>query len=160
MTNRRKLAVIFVLLIAATGLQPRAGLAQGPQGPQPDMTIDAATRAAVIDSAIKNLNEAYVFPEVAKKIVWAHMDAMTVLKNEPETGIKVLQHYNDKMDPQLIRQAYATCSWQYPTVPRAWIETLAKWEREDNIIQRDITYEEITDFSMRDSYPGYPAWPK
>ncbi|HKQ04805.1 MAG TPA: S41 family peptidase [Blastocatellia bacterium] len=68
MKTRRHLAAVFVLMIAATCLQTRAGFAQGPQGPQQDMTIDAAMRAAVIESAIKNLNEAYVFPEVAGKM--------------------------------------------------------------------------------------------
>ena len=68
MTIRRHLATIFVLMIAATVCHPRMGFAQGPPVAQPDMTIDAATRAAVIDRAIKNLNEAYVFPEVAKKM--------------------------------------------------------------------------------------------
>jgi hypothetical protein len=68
MTIRNIQTVIFVLMIAAIGMHPRAGLAQGPQGSQADMTIDAATRAAIIASAIKNLNEAYVFPEVAKKM--------------------------------------------------------------------------------------------
>ena len=99
-------------------------------------------------------------PDLAKKIVWAHMDAMHVLKNEPENGMKVLQHYNDKMDPELIKAAYATCSWNYSIVPQAWIEMLAKWEKEDKIVERDVGYKEITDFSMRDSYPGYPAWKK
>ena len=42
-------------------------LAQQPP-PGPDMTVDAATRAAVIDGALGALNEAYVFPEVAAKI--------------------------------------------------------------------------------------------
>ena len=37
-------------------------------GPQQDMTIDAKTRAAVIDDAVKALNENYIFPEVAKKM--------------------------------------------------------------------------------------------
>lgn len=68
MTIRRLWTASFVLLITAICMSPRVGLAQGPQETQPDMTIDAATRAAVIDSAIKNLNEAYVFPEVAKKM--------------------------------------------------------------------------------------------
>jgi retinol-binding protein 3 len=68
MPIRRLWTAIFALMIAAICLSPRTGLAQGPQEPQPDMTIDAATRAALIDSAIKNLNEAYVFPEVAKKM--------------------------------------------------------------------------------------------
>ena len=35
---------------------------------QPDMTIDASTRAEVIDGVLKKLNEAYVFPETARKM--------------------------------------------------------------------------------------------
>ena len=46
---------------------PMGALAQqGPNGP--DMTIDGATRASVIDNLIKELNDAYVFPEMAKKM--------------------------------------------------------------------------------------------
>jgi hypothetical protein len=35
---------------------------------QPDLTIDAKTRQEVLEGAIKNLNEAYVFPETAAKM--------------------------------------------------------------------------------------------
>ncbi|MEP7271431.1 MAG: S41 family peptidase [Acidobacteriota bacterium] len=35
---------------------------------EPDMTINAAMRVQVIDEILKKLNEAYVFPEVAKKM--------------------------------------------------------------------------------------------
>jgi hypothetical protein len=38
------------------------------QGPQPDLTIDAVTRAEVIEGILKSLNENYVFPEIAKKM--------------------------------------------------------------------------------------------
>ncbi len=40
---------------------------QQPQ-PPPDKTIDAATRTAVIDTLLKELNDGYVFPETAKKM--------------------------------------------------------------------------------------------
>src|SRR5436853_3276643 len=65
MTIRRTVAVMIIALIAGVCLNAQVGLAQGPQT---DTTIDAATRTAVIEGAIKNLNEAYVFPEVAKKM--------------------------------------------------------------------------------------------
>ena len=42
-------------------------VAQQPNVP-PDMTIDAATRTQVIESLFKDLNDAYVFPETAKKM--------------------------------------------------------------------------------------------
>ena len=57
----------IVLLASAFVMLPMPGAAQqGP--PPPDMTIDAATRSAVIDSLIKELNDSYVFPEIAKKM--------------------------------------------------------------------------------------------
>src|SRR2546427_10450154 len=42
-------------------------LAQDPLA-GPDMTLDTAARAAVIDGGLKALNDNYVFPEVAKKM--------------------------------------------------------------------------------------------
>ncbi len=59
-------SLIFFAL-AAILLSPRAGLAQGPNN-QPDLPVDAATRAAVIEGALKYLNSYYVFPETAKKM--------------------------------------------------------------------------------------------
>src|SRR5687768_2787549 len=38
------------------------------QQPPPDMPIDAATRTAVIDTLFKELNDSYVFPDIAKKM--------------------------------------------------------------------------------------------
>jgi hypothetical protein len=48
-------------------LCPGAAYAQQPPAP-PDRPVDAATRTAVIDTLLKELNETYVFPEVAKKM--------------------------------------------------------------------------------------------
>lgn len=53
------LACILILNDEALAQQP-------PQ--QPDMPVDAAARAQVIDSILKRLNSSYVFPEVAKKM--------------------------------------------------------------------------------------------
>jgi hypothetical protein len=64
---------ILSLLIAGIAL------AQGPQQ-GPDMTIDAAMRAEVINGALKALNENYVFPDVAKKM---------------DQAIRDRQHHND-----------------------------------------------------------------
>src|SRR6185295_3368083 len=58
---------LIIFVFTAILLSPRAGLAQGPNN-QPDLQIDAATRAAVIEGALKYLNSYYVFPETAKKM--------------------------------------------------------------------------------------------
>jgi hypothetical protein len=55
--------LVFVLAILLSAVS----YAQGPGGGR-DLPIDAATRNAVIEGVLKNLNEAYVFPDVAKKM--------------------------------------------------------------------------------------------
>lgn len=54
------------IAVAALVLAAPVALAQMPE--QPDLTIDAATRATVIDGVLKRLNDSYVFPETAKKM--------------------------------------------------------------------------------------------
>jgi len=56
---------IFFATIVVFVAGPRPGATQQPQ---PDKTIDAATRTAVIETLLKELNDAYVFPEIAKKM--------------------------------------------------------------------------------------------
>ena len=52
-------AVVLASASLAVGQTPANG---------PDIAIDAATRSAVIDSLLTQLNDAYVFPETAKKM--------------------------------------------------------------------------------------------
>jgi hypothetical protein len=55
--------VTFFVFVAL----PWTSVTAQPQ-PQADITVDNAGRTAVIDALLKELNEAYVFPEVAKKM--------------------------------------------------------------------------------------------
>jgi len=57
---------LFALFALPFVLLPDDARAQGAR--QPDMTIDAATKTQVIDGILKELNDRYVFPEVAKQI--------------------------------------------------------------------------------------------
>jgi hypothetical protein len=61
-TSRLFVRGCVLVVVASIGL-----LAQGPP-PGPDMTIDAGTRAAVIEGALKALDEFYVFPDLAAKM--------------------------------------------------------------------------------------------
>lgn len=56
-----------LLCVFVLGLAGRV-CAQGPMENQPDMTVDAQTKSAVIDNLIKLLNEDYVFPDTAAKM--------------------------------------------------------------------------------------------
>lgn len=57
----------FALASVAITLAFGSAIAQ-PITDQPDIKINAAMRAEVIDGIIKSLNESYVFPEIAKKM--------------------------------------------------------------------------------------------
>jgi hypothetical protein len=59
---------LATLLLCATGLEILP--AQGPP-PGPDATVDAATRARVIDGVTRRLQEGYVFPERADAMIVA-----------------------------------------------------------------------------------------
>jgi len=99
-------------------------------------------------------------PDLAQKIVWAHMDAIEVMRKDRKTGIDVIKHYNPKMEPKLIEDSYDNCGWQYQKPPKIWIETLQTWMKKNDIIQKTATYEELVDFTFQDGYPGYPGWEK
>lgn len=55
------------MMLVAISLLSTSSFAQG-RADQPDLTINADTRAEVIDGVIKKLNDSYVFPEVAKQM--------------------------------------------------------------------------------------------
>src|SRR4030095_6551287 len=77
-------AAFFLLVLNQHSL-----VAQGPQD-QPDRTIDAATRSAVIEGAIKRLNDSYVFPETAKKMEQALRERIGRKEYDQITSAKVL----------------------------------------------------------------------
>jgi retinol-binding protein 3 len=62
MTRHTRLAALALVALLVPGHIARA------QEPPPDRTITAADRAAVIEGALKHLEAAYVFPEVATKM--------------------------------------------------------------------------------------------
>lgn len=97
-------------------------------------------------------------PELAKRIVWAHLDAVHIMRTDKALAIKVLQHYVPKIDTKLLEQSYGNCTWNYNAPPKIWIETLLKWMKEDNLLQNPVAYDDAVDLSMAESYPGYPGY--
>ena len=66
------LALSFAVLLAIPSLASNAFAQFAPPRPgQADMTIDAATRAQVVDTLCAAIEARYVFPEVAKKVTRA-----------------------------------------------------------------------------------------
>src|ERR1051325_2662659 len=110
MKNKRVINAV-VAAVAAILLCAQGGFAQG-QGGQPDLTIDAATRAAVIEGALKNLNDYYVFPEVAAKMDQAIRERMQKKEYDQITSAKALsqkltEHLQDVSHDKHLRVGYS-----------------------------------------------------
>jgi ABC-type nitrate/sulfonate/bicarbonate transport system substrate-binding protein len=97
-------------------------------------------------------------PELAKRIVWAHLDAVHVMRTDKSQGIEVLKHYNPNIEEALLEDSYSACGWDYDAPPPIWIETLIGWMGEEKLLQGDVAYDTVVDLSMAESYPGYPGW--
>jgi hypothetical protein len=82
-------ALCFVVALASfnAAQQPQQG---PPQPEQPDMEIDAGVRAQVIEGVLKNLNEAYVYPETAKRMEQAIRERVAKKEYEGVTSAKAL----------------------------------------------------------------------
>ena len=99
-------------------------------------------------------------PEVAKRIVWAHLDAIHLMRTDKSVGLEVLKHYNPNIDVKLLEDSYDNCGWGYNTVPKVWVDTLIDWMNQDKLLQKQVSYNDVVDMSLAESYPGYPGWEK
>jgi retinol-binding protein 3 len=68
------------------------------QQEQPDMAIDAKIRTEVIDNILKNLNESYVFPEVAKQM---ETDVRKRLTNKEYDSVTSAKEFANKLTDDL-----------------------------------------------------------
>ncbi len=99
-------------------------------------------------------------PDLARRIVWAHLDATEILRTEKARAIEVLKKNNPKMDPALIEAGYDSCGWELKQPPQVWIDKLIDWMIEDKTIDRRLPYEQVVNTSFQEGYPGYPGWEK
>ena len=84
-------------------LTSNVALAQRPRREQPDMTIDAKTKAEVIDSLVQGLKNRYVFPDVAAK-------AEKMLRERQASGeyvqVQSAEAFSDLLSKQLSEVAH------------------------------------------------------
>jgi len=99
-------------------------------------------------------------PELAKRLVWAHLDAVHLMKTDRKVGLSTLKVYTPNIDMALLEKSYDNCGWQYDKPPQQWIDALIGWMKEDNLLQKPVTYKDVVDTGMADAYPGYPAYEK
>lgn len=83
-------ALCFVVALASFNAAQQPSQQASRQPEQPDMTIDAGVRTQVIEGVLKNLNEAYVYPETAKRMEQAIRERVAKKEYEQVTSAKAL----------------------------------------------------------------------
>ncbi|MGI9107656.1 MAG: S41 family peptidase [Pyrinomonadaceae bacterium] len=78
-------ALCFAVVLANHNAAQQTGTPE-----QPDLAVDAATRTEVIEGALKNLQEGYVFPEVAKAMEQNIRERVAKREYDQITGAKLL----------------------------------------------------------------------
>ena len=95
---------LVALLVALSVVSPVAA------EPEPDLTIDAATRSKVIEGSLAALTKSYVFPDVATRIGAAIRKHVAAKKYDALTSARafaeVLTTESASGEP---RQAHARC---------------------------------------------------
>jgi len=125
-----------------------------------DLVKDDKNPDLLRNALVLNKNFIAKHPELAKRIVWAHLDAVHIMRTDREQGMKIIKHYNPNMDTRLIADSYDNCGWTYNEVPKSWIDLNIGWMVEDKLLQKPVRYEDVVDPSLAASYPGYPGWEK
>jgi retinol-binding protein 3 len=94
----KKLVSLFASIAAAIIVIVIGNVVIVAQQEQPDLTIDAKVRTEVIDNILKNLNESYVFPEVAKQM---ETDVRNRMKNKEYDAITSAKEFAKKLTEDL-----------------------------------------------------------
>ena len=103
---------VYALAIAVGPILNQGTLiAQAPPD-QPDLTIDAAARSAVIEAALKKLNDNYVFPDIAKKMEQAVRGRIASKEYDQITSARLLattlqSHLQDVSHDKHLRVIYS-----------------------------------------------------
>lgn len=88
-------------------------------------------------------------PDLAKKVVSAHLDALAFLRKNPDKATDILAHYAKRIDKKLMRAAYDKMGLTNSKVPESWIDQLADWLLKSGFAKRRLTAAEVTDYSFQ-----------
>ncbi len=94
----KKYTSLFMSIVAAFIIITIGNIVIVAQNEQPDLTIDAKVRTEVIDNILSNLNDSYVFPDVAKKMEEAVRNR---LKNKEYDTITSAKAFSAKLTEDL-----------------------------------------------------------
>ncbi len=93
-------------------------------------------------------------PDLAKKVVWVHLDALAFLRKNPDKATDLLASYAKRVNKKLVRTAYDKMGLTHSKVPESWINQLATWIVKNKFGKRRLTAAEVTDYSFQKGHPA------
>ena len=93
-------------------------------------------------------------PDLAKKVVWAHLDALAFLRKYPDRATDILASYAKRVDKKLMRTAYDKMGLTHSKIPESWINQLSKWAVKKKFQKRSMTGADVTDYSFQKGHPA------
>jgi ABC-type nitrate/sulfonate/bicarbonate transport system substrate-binding protein len=93
-------------------------------------------------------------PDLAKKVVWAHLDALAFLRKNPDRATEILASYAKRVDKKLMRTAYDKMGLTHSKIPESWINQLSKWAVKKKFQKRRMTGADVTDYSFQKGHPA------
>jgi hypothetical protein len=111
--TRSLLAVLGLAMLAAL-----PAIAQGPSADPPDMTIDAATRRAVVDTLAERIDRLYVFPDKARDIARSLRRRLAAREYDRITSAQVLSDSLTSHIQAVNHDLHLRVSYRHEPVPR------------------------------------------
>ena len=93
-------------------------------------------------------------PDLAQKVVWAHLDALAFLRKNPDRATEILASYAKRVDKKLMRNAYDKMGLTHSKIPESWINQLSKWAVKNKFQKRSMTGADVTDYSFQKGHPA------
>ncbi len=110
----KRLFVIAIFVLGFTG----AGISQAQdRAAQPDITIDATTRAQVIEAVIRNVKDYYVFPKVADEIERSVRERQRKKEYDSITSAAELAKALTAQLREVSRDKHISVNYSYKPVP-------------------------------------------
>jgi len=98
-------------------LAPQVAVAQGGPPDEPEGTVDAAARTAVIDGSLKRLHDSYVFPDVAKKMEQAIRDRISKKEYDQITSAKAFAEALTKHLQEVSHDKHLRVRYSHEPIP-------------------------------------------
>ena len=113
--GRNLLLALATSALLALGSQ--VAVAQGGPADEPDGTVDAAARTAIIDGSLKRLNDSYVFPDVAKKMEQAIRDRIAKKEYDQITSARAFAEALTKHLQEVSHDKHLRVRYSHEPIP-------------------------------------------